>query len=286
MQTRARCATSMPAADVRTTNRKGRAGPSCSRACDADGGGGPRSQACDDDGCRQAHRGVAMSPVLSTDSATLPDLLRTRAAELSGAPFVRDANIEWSYGEFARRVTEIAAGLDGLGIARGDVVGVVLPNGPEYLEVWWAILWIGAVFNPVNPDLTGREATAILSDSGAVAVVCHEAFTADRRGSARRSARSARGRDGASRGRGPACGAARRRHGRRARRPWSPVTWPRSSTPPAPPAARRERCSRTATTSPTRACSPSRCRSGPATCSGWCCRCSTSTRRSSRRSCR
>jgi long-chain acyl-CoA synthetase len=116
-----------------------------------------------------------MSHVLSTDSVTLPELLRTRAAELGDEPFVRDARRSWSYAELRHRVTEIAAGLRAAGVGRGDVVGVVLRNGPEYLEVWWAILWLGAVFNPVNPDLTGREAAGILGDSGATVVVCDQA---------------------------------------------------------------------------------------------------------------
>jgi long-chain acyl-CoA synthetase len=110
--------------------------------------------------------------VLSTEIETLPQLLRTRARELGDARFVRDARTSWSYAEFAHRVTEIAAGLRGLGIARGDVVGIVLPNGPEYLEAWWAVLWLGAVFNPVNPDLTTREAVQILADSGARTIIC------------------------------------------------------------------------------------------------------------------
>ncbi|MDX6700115.1 MAG: long-chain acyl-CoA synthetase [Baekduia sp.] len=110
--------------------------------------------------------------MLCTEIETLPQLLQTRAAELGEARFVRDARQTWSYAELAHRVTEIAAGLRARGVAQGDVVGVVLPNGPEYLEVWWAILWLGAVFNPVNPDLTTREAVAILEDSGAVAIAC------------------------------------------------------------------------------------------------------------------
>jgi long-chain acyl-CoA synthetase len=115
-----------------------------------------------------------MSTVLSTEISTLPELLRTRARELGDAPLLASAGVDWSYGEFSDRVSEIAAGLRGLGVGPGDVVGVVLRNGPEYLEIWWAILWLGAVFNPVNPDLTGREAVQILSDSGAMTVVCHE----------------------------------------------------------------------------------------------------------------
>jgi long-chain acyl-CoA synthetase len=112
--------------------------------------------------------------VLSTEVSTLPELLATRARELPDEQFVRDASTRWTYGEFHHRVTEVAAGLRDAGVGRGDVVGVVLRNGPEYLEVWWAILWLGAVFNPVNPDLTGREAAQILGDSGARTIVCNE----------------------------------------------------------------------------------------------------------------
>jgi len=115
-----------------------------------------------------------MTAVLTTDVGSLPELLRTRAAELGDASFVRDAEVEWSYGEFARRVTEVAGGLRARGVGRGDAVGVVLPNGPEYLEVWWAILWLGAVFNPVNPTLAPREVMGILSDSGAMCLVCEQ----------------------------------------------------------------------------------------------------------------
>jgi long-chain acyl-CoA synthetase len=113
-----------------------------------------------------------MSGVLSTEVESLPELLRARAGELGDTCFVRDARVAWSYAEFGHRVTEVACGLQAHGVRQGTVVGVVLRNGPEYLEVWWAILWLGAVFNPVNPDLTLREAVSILSDSGASTIVC------------------------------------------------------------------------------------------------------------------
>ncbi|HEX6228566.1 MAG TPA: long-chain-fatty-acid--CoA ligase [Solirubrobacterales bacterium] len=119
-----------------------------------------------------------MSRALSTEVATLPELLRTRAEELGGDRFVRDAHQEWTYAEFAERVAEVAAGLRELGVGEDDVVGVVLPNSPHYLEVWWAILWLGAVFNPVNPVLTTREVVDILSDSEAKVVVCTEEVAA------------------------------------------------------------------------------------------------------------
>ncbi len=113
-----------------------------------------------------------MTTVLSTEPSTLPELLRMRALELGDSPLLAGMGVEESYGEFAHRVSEAAAGLRELGVGPGDVVGVVLRNAPEYLEIWWAILWLGAVFNPINPDLTAREAVQILSDSGAMTVVC------------------------------------------------------------------------------------------------------------------
>ena len=113
-----------------------------------------------------------MSGVLRTDIQTLPVLLQARGAELGDQRFVRDAHASWSYGEFADRVRVVAAGLQARGVRRGDVVAVVLPNSPAYLEAWWAILWAGAVFNPINPALTVREAIDILADSGARTVLC------------------------------------------------------------------------------------------------------------------
>src|SRR5215467_948714 len=113
-----------------------------------------------------------MYKALTTDFESLPELLRVRATEIGEQRFVRDVHREWTYGEFAHRVTEVAAGLRELGVGQGDVVGVILPNSPHYLEVWWGILWLGAIFNPVNPALTAREAAGILADSEAVVAVC------------------------------------------------------------------------------------------------------------------
>ncbi|HEX6666683.1 MAG TPA: AMP-binding protein [Solirubrobacterales bacterium] len=113
-----------------------------------------------------------MTGALKTEMENLPELLRARGAEIGEERFVRDVNQEWTYAEFAYRVAEVAGGLQELGVEQGDIVGVILPNSPHYLEVWWGILWLGAIFNPVNPALTSREAVGILADSGASVVVC------------------------------------------------------------------------------------------------------------------
>jgi long-chain acyl-CoA synthetase len=103
---------------------------------------------------------------------TLPHLLRQRSGRHGEAGFLRSRAARWTYAEFDHRSGEVAAGLAQLGVGRGDVVSMMLPNRPEYFEAWWGILKVGAVFNPVNPQLTGREAALIVADAGARVAIC------------------------------------------------------------------------------------------------------------------
>jgi acyl-CoA synthetase (AMP-forming)/AMP-acid ligase II len=81
-----------------------------------------------------------------------------------------------SYGEMARRVAALAAGLHGRGVGRGDVVGLLSYNCPEMLEVIFAANYLGAVAMPVNWRLAGPEVRYILEHSQARALVCDEAL--------------------------------------------------------------------------------------------------------------
>lgn len=76
-----------------------------------------------------------------------------------------------TYGELEKRIETLAAGLQQLGIGKGDKIGVLLPNSPEYVVSLYALPRLGAVMVPINPQLKLREMEHILSDSGAVAVL-------------------------------------------------------------------------------------------------------------------
>ena len=102
---------------------------------------------------------------------TLPDLMRRAAREHPDRPFVRFRERGLTYGEFDARTDDLASGLAELGVAPGDVVSVFLPNCIEFLEAWFAIVKAGGVLGPINPAYTGPEASFVLADSGAVAVV-------------------------------------------------------------------------------------------------------------------
>jgi long-chain acyl-CoA synthetase len=66
--------------------------------------------------------------------------------------------------------------LQGLGLARGDRVAVMMPNVPQYPVVVAAVLRAGLVLVTVNPLYTARELEHQLKDSGAKAIVILENF--------------------------------------------------------------------------------------------------------------
>ena len=68
--------------------------------------------------------------------------------------------------------------LQGLGLARGDRVAVMMPNLPQYPVVVAAILRAGLVLVNVNPLYTARELEHQLKDSGSKAIIILENFAA------------------------------------------------------------------------------------------------------------
>jgi fatty-acyl-CoA synthase len=71
--------------------------------------------------------------------------------EAREALVVRHQNVRWSWGELARRVDDLAAGLMTLGLERGDRVGIWAPNVSEWTLVQFATAKAGLVLVNVNP---------------------------------------------------------------------------------------------------------------------------------------
>ncbi len=77
----------------------------------------------------------------------------------------------WTYAEIAASVDRAAAGLQALGIAKGDRVGLCLPNTPYSVIAYYAVLAIGAVVVNFNPLSAVREIEHQIRDSGTSAMV-------------------------------------------------------------------------------------------------------------------
>jgi long-chain acyl-CoA synthetase len=68
---------------------------------------------------------------------------------------------------FFQRYLRAASALRAAGVSEGDVVAMMMRNGPAVLEVMLATRWIGALWCPINWHFKTDEVQYILSDSGA-----------------------------------------------------------------------------------------------------------------------
>lgn len=100
--------------------------------------------------------------------ASLPD---DRALIAPDAPAISDDITSLTNREFRDLVTAGAGALQDRGVGPQDVVAVQLNNQIELVVVLFAAWWIGATVTPLNPVLTGAEATHQILDAGSVLLV-------------------------------------------------------------------------------------------------------------------
>ncbi len=81
-----------------------------------------------------------------------------------------------SYRQLDRLSTALGAYLQGLGLAPGARVAIMLPNVPQFAVTMAAVLRAGYTCVNVNPLYTARELAHQLKDSGATAIVILENF--------------------------------------------------------------------------------------------------------------
>jgi len=83
-----------------------------------------------------------------------------------------------TYGEMNHLVNRLAAGLAAFGIKKGDRVGLLLPNIPQFVLAYYAVLKTGGVVVAMNPQYKQRELEYQVSDAN-VEVVIGLSSTAD-----------------------------------------------------------------------------------------------------------
>ncbi|KAL1362405.1 hypothetical protein AAHE18_03G078900 [Arachis hypogaea] len=77
----------------------------------------------------------------------------------------------YTYGDIHRASRSFAVGLFNLGIRKGDVIMILLPNSPEFVFSFWAASMLGAVSTTANPSYTSVEITKQLKASKAKIVI-------------------------------------------------------------------------------------------------------------------
>ena len=82
----------------------------------------------------------------------------------------------YTYREFGGAVDSFAQALINLGLARGDKIGLLLPDWPEYSIVLYACAKLGVIVSPMNPLYRRMEVLTVLNHLEAKALVIPEAW--------------------------------------------------------------------------------------------------------------
>ena len=76
-----------------------------------------------------------------------------------------------TFRELKDQVDRFATALSRLGITKGDRVGIMLPNSPQYVISFFAIVKLGAIVTNINPTYTLREVDLVAQDAGLKAII-------------------------------------------------------------------------------------------------------------------
>jgi len=90
-----------------------------------------------------------------------------------------------AHAEVVARARRIALGLEALGVVRGDRVGLMSENRPEWAIVDWGCLCAGFTDVPIYPTLPGEQIIHPLNDAGAVVLFVSTAEQAAKAGAVR-----------------------------------------------------------------------------------------------------
>jgi fatty-acyl-CoA synthase len=106
-----------------------------------------------------------------SEAITLGDLLLRSAAAHGNRPALVFPDAEWSYAQLAARAREIARGLVGSGLQRGEHVGLLMPNSFDCLAAIFGVALAHGVIVPLNSRHRTRELRHTLTAGDVVMVL-------------------------------------------------------------------------------------------------------------------
>src|SRR5437762_6560551 len=107
---------------------------------------------------------------------TLLDALAGRARTQPDRPAVLFKGARVTYGELDRLSDACASAFAALGIRRGDRVGLLLPNCPQFFIAEFGAWKVGAIVAPLNPTYTEHELEGPLCDGSVETIVTLSRF--------------------------------------------------------------------------------------------------------------
>ncbi|MCC9206288.1 AMP-binding protein [Arthrobacter sp. zg-Y769] len=102
---------------------------------------------------------------------SLVDVVETSVRKYRSKTALQFFGATTSYEELGDQIRRAATGLMKLGVRKGDRVALVLPNSPQHVVAFYAVLRLGAVVVEHNPLYTDRELRHQFEDHGATVAV-------------------------------------------------------------------------------------------------------------------
>ena len=99
---------------------------------------------------------------MGAQAFTIYDLLARGAALHGDAPALIQGTRQWSFRQLVERADRLAAGLAALGLSRGDRIGILAQNDPQYVDLYGACARQGIIAYPINWRLTAQEVERVL----------------------------------------------------------------------------------------------------------------------------
>ncbi len=108
---------------------------------------------------------------IDAQTGSLADLVRESIEQYGDHVALEFFERTTSYAELGEQIDRAAEGLRRLGVQKGDPVALVLPNCPQHIVAFYAVLRLGAIVVEHNPLYTPRELRHQFEDHGARVVV-------------------------------------------------------------------------------------------------------------------
>lgn len=108
-------------------------------------------------------------PDVTIPETAFTPLVLHRARELGDKPALIEGPTgrTITYSQLEDQIRRVAASLDKRGFRKGEVLGILSPNIPEYAVAFHATALIGGIVTPINPLYTEHEIAHQLKDAGA-----------------------------------------------------------------------------------------------------------------------
>lgn len=102
---------------------------------------------------------------------TMGEAIRQMCLQRSDQEELVCGSTRLTYPQLLARIDNLSHGLSGLGVRKGDRVAALLPPGPEFVYLFFALAQLGAVVLPLNPQIRERGLSDVLGDAQPLALV-------------------------------------------------------------------------------------------------------------------